>query len=163
MVERERYDHVGVCAAAGQVYIHVRPEEMRFVSPYIAVWWALRTVDHYVPFLNVEVVGLMLCMYSVGVSSLYILNMFRVWQTQLLAMGTDESVGNTFLVAEWLVTCGASACSVYWIVDTGIPVEVFVFVCTVSVGGHFALEYTWQKYLKSFMFQYSDHLAEPHA
>lgn len=136
---------------------------MRFVSPYIFVWWVMRSVDHYIPFLTQEVVWLMLCSYSVGVSSLYILNMFRVWQTQLLAMGTDESVGNTFLIMEWLVTCFASASSVYWVVDTGIPVEVFVFVCAVSVAGHFTLEYTWNKHLKSFMFHYSEHLGEDHA
>lgn len=133
---------------------------MRFVSPYLAVWWVLRVVDHYVPFLTVEVVGLMLCMYSVGVSSLYILDMFKVWQTQLVAMGTDASVGNTFLVAEWVTTVFATASSVYWVVDTGIPVTVFVFVFSCSVVGHVALAYAWKQHLHSFMFHYSQHFSD---
>ena len=98
MVERERHGDVVVCTATWHVYINVREEEMRFVSPYIAIWWAFRTVDHFIPFLDVQIVGLMLCLYSVCVSSLYILQMFTIWQTQLIAMGTDESVGNTFRV-----------------------------------------------------------------
>jgi hypothetical protein len=133
---------------------------MRFVSPFLAIWWVARTVDHYMPFLDRHVIGLMLCLYSVCMASLYILEMFTVWQTQLVAMGTDESVGNTFLVAEWIVTCCAAASSVYWLVDTGMPTEVFMGLCTVSVVGHFSLQYAWKKHLESFMFQYSRHLEE---
>lgn len=133
---------------------------MRFVSPFLIGWWVLRTVNHYVPIMSREVVALMVCLYSVAIASLYIVEMFSVWQTQLIAMGTDESVGNTFLVAEWLVTVFATASSVYWLVDTDIPVSVFVAVFTGSVVGHFVLKHLWKKHLESFMFHYNRHLPD---
>lgn len=132
---------------------------MRFVSPFLTVWWMLRALDHYVPFLDRSVVWLTMSLYSVCMASAYTLKMMSVWQTQLVAMGTDQSVGNTFLVAEWIVAVFASASSVYWLVETEIPVEVFLFLFACASAGHVTLQYVWKKHLESFMFQYNSHLS----
>lgn len=131
---------------------------MRFLSTLMPVWWAWRTVDAYVPVFHPHWNGLILVLYGLTAASLYVLDAYPRWQAQLLAMGTDASVGNTFVVAEWITSVLASLVSVYWLVPDVCHVHWFVGATVLALGCHVALHYAWKSHLASFMFRYDSHL-----
>jgi hypothetical protein len=131
---------------------------MRFVSPLIPCWWVVLTVDAYVPFLTRYVNSILLVLYGIVAAALYVEQSYPRWRAKLLAMGTDQSVGNTFVLGEFVTTLLASVVSVYWFVPNIFHIHLFVLLSVVSAACHVALEYYWKHELTQLLHQFDNHL-----
>lgn len=131
---------------------------MRFISPLIPCWWVVLTAHAYVPFLTPYVNSVLLVLYGIVAAAFYVDQSYPRWRAKLLAMGTDQSVGNTFVLGEFVTTLLASIVSVYWFVPNIFSTHIFVLISVVSVACHMALEYYWRNELTLLMQNFDNHL-----